>query len=161
MIQRIQSLYFALNLLLLGSFFSGISWMKFENKPTKTIEYLSVFGWKTYSLAEGKETLLKVQPQPLYAAIALLILILFLALMRYKNPRKQLGIARLAMMINALFLVAFVIWTTYLFSTATKDSSNSVGLGYYLLCTTLPLSYFAYRGVLRDKMLLDSLDRLR
>lgn len=161
MIQRIQSLYFALNLLLLGSFFSGISWMKFENKAAKTIESLSVFGWKTYSLAEGKETLLKVQPQPLYVAIALLILILFLALMRYKNPRKQLGIARFALLVNAFLLLAFVVWTTYLFSSAPKASNNSVGLGYYFLCCTLPLSYFAYRGVLRDKMLLDSLDRLR
>lgn len=161
MIQRIQSIYFALNILILGYFFTGITLVKFENKVNKTVEYRSVFGRNLFSIAEGKETLVKAQHQPLYVAIALLILLLFIALMRYKNPRKQLGIARLAMMINALFLVAFVIWTTYLFSSAPKESNNSVGLGYYLLCTTLPLSYFAYRGVLRDKMLLDSLDRLR
>jgi hypothetical protein len=36
-----------------------------------------------------------------------------------------------------------------------------VGIGFYLLVAGLPFAYFAMRGVQKDKLLLDSLDRLR
>lgn len=161
MLQRIQTVYFALSIVLWGAFFSGVSLLSFENTASKTVENVSIFGRKIFQMADGKETLLKVENQPIFILCGLMIVLVFLTLMRYKSPKKQLGLARFTLLLNALLVFALVVWSTYLFSTGPKGSSNSVGLGYYLLCATLPLSYFGYRGVLRDKMLLDSLDRLR
>jgi hypothetical protein len=158
MLQRIQTLYFALSIVLWGAFFTGVPLLIFENPASKTVAYISVFGSK---IIDGKETLLKVENQPIFIVCGLMIVLVFLTLMRYKSPKKQLGLARFTLLLNALLVFALVVWSTYLFSTGPKGSSNSVGLGYYLLCATLPLSYFGYRGVLSDKMLLDSLDRLR
>jgi amino acid transporter len=161
MLQRIQTLYFALSIVLWGAFFSGVSLLSFENTASKTVSYVTVFGSKTCQITNGKESLLKVENQPIFILCGLMIVLVFLTLMRYKSPKKQLGLARFTLLLNALLVFALVVWSTYLFSTGPKGSSNSVGLGYYLLCATLPLSYFGYRGVLSDKMLLDSLDRLR
>jgi hypothetical protein len=36
-----------------------------------------------------------------------------------------------------------------------------VGIGFYLLISGLPFTYFALKGVQKDKVLLDSLNRLR
>jgi hypothetical protein len=36
-----------------------------------------------------------------------------------------------------------------------------LGLGYYLCVVGLPFTYFAFKGVKKDKELLESLDRLR
>lgn len=161
MLQRIQTLYFTLGIVIWGAFFSGVSLLSFRDTSSKTIEYVSVFGRKTFQVADGKETLLKAHNQPIFWACGFMVVLLFLTLMRYKSPTKQLGLARFALLLNAFLVFALVVWSTYLFSGTPKGSSNSVGLGYYLLCVTLPLSYFGYRGVLRDKMLLDSVDRLR
>jgi hypothetical protein len=161
MLQRIQTLYFTLGILLWGSFFSGVSLLSFENNSAKTVEYVSVLGRKTFQMENGKEILIKAQSQPIFLVCGLMVVLLFLALMRYKSPKKQLGLARFTLLLNALLVFALVVWSTYLFSVAPKGSNNSVDLGYYMLCVTLPLSYFGYRGVLRDKILLDSVDRLR
>jgi hypothetical protein len=43
--------------------------------------------------------------------------------------------------------------------------SNAVGIqlgwGYYICVVGLPFSYFAFKGVKKDKEILESLDRLR
>ena len=36
-----------------------------------------------------------------------------------------------------------------------------LGLGYYICVVGLPLTYFAFKGVKKDKEILESLDRLR
>ena len=161
MLQRIQTLYYILCITLWGSFFTGISILTFEDTSLKTTENLTLYGYEKSQILKGKSQLIAVNPQPFYLISGVVIALLYIAMMRYKSPKKQLGIARFVMLLNGLLLLVFVGWSTYLFSSASENTSNSVGVGYYVLCLTLPFSFFAYRGVLRDKMLLDSIDRLR
>ncbi|MBM3165580.1 MAG: DUF4293 family protein [Bacteroidetes bacterium] len=161
MLQRVQNLYFGLAIILWSFFFSGASIIKMEHAATKTKEYISIFGCKTFQVIQGKESLVKVTHQPIYVLCGLMITLVFLTLMRYKSPKKQLSLARITLLLNAGLLLALVVWSTYLFASSPATSNNSLSIGYYLLCITVPLSFFGYRGVLRDKMLLDSMDRLR
>ncbi|MFM7662921.1 MAG: DUF4293 family protein, partial [Bacteroidota bacterium] len=118
MLQRIQTLYFALSIVLWGAFFSGVSLLSFENTTSKTVVYVTVFGRKTCQITDGKETLLKVENQPIFIVCGLMIVLVFITLMRYKSPKKQLGLARFTLLLNALLVFALVVWSTYLFSSA-------------------------------------------
>lgn len=162
MLQRIQTVYFAITMLLFSSMFTGLSLLKFEQQGGEKTQFINIFGRSTYSQSESKEILLVTNESiPLFVLAIAMILLLFITLMAYKNVHRQLSLARISMFINVVLIVLFVIWSTYLFIIAPTGSSNSVQVGFYLLASTAPLSYFGYKGVLKDKMLLDSIDRLR
>jgi hypothetical protein len=62
-----------------------------------------------------------------------------------------------------LFVIAVISVTTFGVNGYSSETiiGVHVGIGFYLLVSGLPFTYFAMRGVQKDKMLLDSLDRLR
>jgi amino acid transporter len=161
MLQRIQTVHFAITMLLFSALFAGLDLLKFELQDGEKIRTIDVFGRATYTQTNTEKTLVANESIPLFIVAIAMILLLFITLMAYKNVHRQLSLARISMLINAILVFLLVVWSTYLFITAPTDSSNSVQLGFYVLASTLPFTYFGYKGVLKDKMLLDSIDRLR
>ena len=161
MLQRIQTLHFLISMLLFGSLFTGLNFLKFETKGGQEVSTIDVFGRSSYYISNQEEKFVSSQMIPLFLLALGMIFLLFITLMSYKKLNRQLSLARLTLMINALLVFLFVIWSTYLFFDAQSEYNNSVRIGFYLLSCTLPFTYFGYKGVLRDKMLLDSIDRLR
>jgi amino acid transporter len=161
MLQRIQTVHFAITMLLFGSLFAGLDLLTFELQDSGKIRTIDIFGRTTYTQTNTEETLVSNESIPLFLVAIAMILLLFITLMAYKNMHRQLSLARISMLINAVLVFLFVIWSTYLFITAPADSSNFVQLGFYVFASTLPFTYFGYKGVLKDKMLLDSINRLR
>jgi amino acid transporter len=160
MLQRIQTIYFIIAMLLFGSLFGGLNFLRFESSDGE-ISTLDIFGRSSYYATQHGEKYVSSEMIPLFIFGMGMILLLFITMMSYKKIARQLNLARLSMLLNAFFLVLFVTWSTYLFFDAPADWTNSVEIGFYLLCCTLPFTYFAYKGVLKDKLLLDSIDRLR
>ena len=161
MLQRIQTLYFVLSISLFFCLLTGVDLMAFSFIKEKKIESINVFGSSLFLLDGPKQTLESNQPNYLFLLVIVMVLLLFVTLMAYKKLNRQLKLARFVMLLNVIIAVAFLIWNTYLFSSKSVGSTNSLGIGFYLLVCTVPFTFFGYKGVLRDKLLLDSIDRLR
>ena len=80
--------------------------------------------------------------------------------MNYKNLKKQFRLARLGFFIYLLGLVSILVLGSIGFF-APAAVSIQLGIGYYICVVGLPFSYFAFKGVKKDKEILESLDRLR
>ncbi|MFM7566928.1 MAG: DUF4293 family protein [Flavobacteriales bacterium] len=161
MLQRLQTLYFILSIGLFFALLSGVDLMTFTAIKEKKITSVDVFGKSVFHLDGTHETLETTQSMPLFLGVFAMIILLFITLMGYKKLSRQLKLARLAMFINVLLVVAFLLWNTFLFGSSSNVSSNGLGMGFYLLVCTVPFTFFGYKGVLNDKRLLDSIDRLR
>lgn len=161
MLQRIQTLYFAISIGLFFSLLSGIDLMTFSSLKEKKVQTVDVFGKTVYINDGTKLTTQSTQSFPLYIIVIGLVMLLFVTLMAYKKIGRQLKLSRFVMLLNVLLVIAFVVWNTYLFGASNNESTNSLGVGFYLLVSTVPLTFLGYKGVLKDKMLLDSIDRLR
>lgn len=161
MLQRIQTLYFLLSILLFASLLSGIDFIRFDHVQSKDFDSIDIFGISSYHYSNGSFQVIWAKFIPLFILGIGMILLLFASMMAYKKVNKQLALARLTFLINLLLIVLFVGWSTYLLWSEDWQFSNQIGIGYYLLISTLPITFFAYKGVLRDKRLLDSIDRIR
>jgi len=161
MFGRIQSLHFFISMLLFGSLFAGLNFLKFEAKSGQEVSTVDLFGRSSYYVSNNQEKFVSSEMIPLFILAFGMIFLLFITLMSHKKINRQLSLARLTLMLNALLVFLFVIWSTYLFVDAPSDSNNSVRIGFYLLSCTLPFTYFGYKAVLRDKLIIDSIDRLR
>lgn len=81
-------------------------------------------------------------------------------MMSYKNLKKQFRLARIVALIYLVGLVALLLAGSL--GLLVKGAvAIQLGLGYYICVVGLPFSYFAFKGIKKDKDLLESLDRLR
>jgi fatty acid desaturase len=160
MIQRIQTVYFIIVMLLLSSLLSGVEIFGF---PTaKNYLSYSVYGIQQFksvaSVPHGKAE--NIHGSLLFYFVIVFVLFTYYAMMNYKNLKKQFRLARLVMLIYLIGLVLLLI-----FGSGGLLVSNAVGIqlgwGYYICVVGLPFSYFAFKGVKKDKEILESLDRLR
>jgi hypothetical protein len=157
MIQRIQTLYLAILILLVSIVSTGTSLFSFISETSKFT--FSSFGITEYSL-DGK--FIQTETFPIFVGTIALVLLSFLCLMSYKNINRQFKLGRLVFFIYFLSLLS-----TFLLSVFgdrlldVSSSSREMGVGYYLFIAGFPFSFLANIGIKRDKKLLDSLDRLR
>lgn len=162
MIYRIQTVYFLIAMLLFAVILGGTDFLTFQHVALKDYDSIDVFGLSSYTYTNGKHLLAYTNSIPVFVLVIGMILLLFASMMGYKNLKRQLAISRFTFFINALLLLIFVAWITYLYSGPSEHQFNmSLGVGFYLAVCTLPITYFAYKSVLRDKALLDSIDRIR
>ena len=160
MIQRIQTVYFIIVMLLLSSLLSGVEIFGF---PTaKSYLSYSVYGIQQFKSAAiaplGKAE--NIQGSILFYFVILFVLFTYFAMMNYKNLKKQFRLARLGFFIYLLGLVSILVLGSIGFF-APAAVSIQLGIGYYICVVGLPFSYFAFKGVKKDKEILESLDRLR
>ena len=118
MLQRIQTVHFAITMLLFSALFAGLDLLKFELQAGEKIRTIDVFGRATYTQTNAEKTLVANESIPLFMAVIAMILLLFITLMAYKNVHRQLSLARISMLINAILVFLLVVWSTYLFVTA-------------------------------------------
>ncbi len=150
MIQRIQHLYFGFVIINLSILLSGLEIGTYQAKELP-------HQFTIYGFFQGKEV---VWGFPFYLVIIALVALLIFAISKFKKLSLQLKLIKFAFLFYLLFVVG--ITALFLFKLMPNvPNSVSFGLGYYLLIIGLPFTYLGLRGIMRDKNLLDSLNRLR
>ncbi len=158
MIQRIQTVYLAIVIILLSIVTIGTTFFSFVNK-TGRYEFTS-FGIIEREVSTN--AFVGTQTFPLFVGLIALILLTFLTLMSYKNLKRQYKLGRMVFGLYFVLVVTLFILSIYgskLLPEAT--TSREMGLGFLLTIIGFPFSFLANTGIKRDKNLIDSLDRLR
>ena len=150
MIQRIQHLYFGFVIINLSILLSGLEIGTYQAKELP-------HQFTIYGFFQGKEV---VWGFPFYLVIIALVALLIFAISKFKKLSLQLKLIKFTFLFYLLFMVG--ITALFLFKLMPNvPDSVSFGFGYYLLILGLPFTYLGLRGIMRDKNLLDSLNRLR
>lgn len=150
MIQRIQHLYFGFVIINLSILLSGLEIGTYQAKELP-------HQFTIYGFFQGKEV---VWGFPFYLVIIALVALLIFTISKFKKLSLQLNLIKFTFLFYLLFVVG--ITALFLFKLMPNVSDSvSFGLGYYLLILGLPFTYLGLRGIMRDKNLLDSLNRLR
>ena len=150
MIQRIQHLYFGFVIINLSLLLSGLEIGTYQAKEMP-------HQFTIYGFFQGKEV---VWGFPFYLVIIALVALLLFTISKFKKLSLQLKLIKFTFLFYLLFVVG--ITALFLFKLMPNvPDSVSFGFGYYLLILGLPFTYLGLRGILRDKNLLDSLNRLR
>ncbi len=141
MIQRIQTLYWTVAILLVVLVFLVSDVMVYQ--------------------LEGEKFSIKSGVMFIFFSITFILSVL-LAIINFKKVKKQLQLAKISLVINGLLIIYLLTIRFFghkilFFNSLTLKTE----IGFYLILITFPLSFLAYSGVKRDKSLLDSLDRLR
>jgi hypothetical protein len=160
MIQRIQTVYFILVMVLLTSLLSGVEIFGFT--ALKNYFSYSVYGIQSFKSEVGAPLgkAENIQGSILFYFVIAYVLFVYLALMSYKNLKRQYMLTRLALLIYFVGLVVLLLLASL--GLLVKGTLGiQLGVGYYISVVGLPLIYFAFKGVKKDKELLESLDRLR
>lgn len=158
MIQRIQTVYLAVVIILLTFVTLGSDLFSFVNETSRFT--FNSYGIMKYDLASGN--LISQQNFPFYLGTIALILLSFITLMSYKKLNRQFKLGRTVFGIYFLILIT-VFLLSYLGDSLLneKTTSREMGLGFLLFVVGFPFTFLANTGIKRDKKLLDSLDRLR
>ena len=150
MIQRIQHLYFGFVIINLSILLSGLEIGTYQAKEMP-------HQFTIYGFFQGKEV---VWGFPFYLVIIALVALLLFTISKFKKLSLQLKLIKFTFLFYLLFVVG--ITALFLFKLMPNvPNSVSFGFGYYLLILGLPFTYLGLRGIMRDKNLLDSLNRLR
>jgi hypothetical protein len=150
MIQRIQHLYFGFVIINLSILLSGLEIGTYQAKELP-------HQFTIYGFFQGKEV---VWGFPFYLVIIVLVALLLFTISKFKKLGLQLKLIKFTFLFYLLFVVG--ITALFLFKLMPNvPDSVSFGFGYYLLILGLPFTYLGLRGIMRDKNLLDSLNRLR
>ena len=150
MIQRIQHLYFGFVIINLSILLSGLEIGTYQAKELP-------HQFTIYGFFQGKEV---VWGFPFYLVIIALVALLLFTISKFKKLSLQLKLIKFTFLFYLLFVVG--ITALFLFKLMPNvPNSVSFGFGYYLLILGLPFTYLGLRGIMRDKNLLDSLNRLR
>lgn len=151
MIQRIQSLYLAIVLILTGIIL-GTDLMNF----TKAAEKI---GFAPYKLYEHSGSLLE-KTLPLAALFIIAFLIVAGALFMYKNRILQI---RLAIFSMVLFVGSYALIYFYYhrFTTQLDIAFYSIGIALSFPLINAILLFLAIRNIGKDEALIRSLDRIR
>lgn len=160
MIQRIQTVYFIIIMLLLSSLLSGVEIFGF---PTaKNYFSYSVYGLQQYKSVSGVSSgkLENIQGSMLFYLVIAFVVFTYFAMMKYKNLKKQFRLARLVFLIYLSGLLTILVFGSIGFLVPSAVAIQ-LGLGYYICVVGLPFTYFAFKAVKKDKEILESLDRLR
>lgn len=155
MIQRVQTYYLALVIIIQGIAVSGTNFFTFKTGTEEVV----FNAWGTTKYAGGK--IVDQTTIPVFIGFIALALLAFLCIMSYKNIERQFRLGR------TVFYLYFVsVLSLYLMSLfgdgmiGVKDASREMGLGYWAFIAGFPFSFMANTGIKRDKKLLDSLKRL-
>jgi len=160
MLQRIQTIYFIIVMAILSSLLFGME--LFTMSDGKLNYTQSVFGVERQDVKGGYVEWLS-NYQFTYIFVILFVLFTFVAMMSYKNLKRQYTLAKMTLFIYLVFLLTVILVTTFgMNGYSSKEITGvHVGIGFYVLVCGLPFTYFAMKGVQKDKGLLDSLNRLR
>ena len=158
MIQRIQTVYLGLAIILLSIVSFGADIVSFTNETSRFT--FSTFGITEYSIEGGK--VMGTQTFPLIISTVGLIMLCFICIMAYKNINRQFRLGRTVFGVYFLAVVGMLLLTFFgdkIIGSTTN--AREMGLGFILFISGFPFTFLANTGIKRDKRTLDSLNRLR
>lgn len=155
MIQRIQTLYLALATFLSGMMLKGTIVELLDKSGTL---FKLVWNGLIQENQAGVSTMLE-QSIPLSIITIIVPLLFFVAIFLFKRRKLQLRITILAtlLLIGELFLVIYYIW--YAGTKLEADFIFKIRLIFPPIGSIF--GYLAFRGILKDELLIKSYDRLR
>lgn len=160
MIQRIQTIYLAIAMIFLSMVATGSEVFRFVGE--KSFYIVNSFGVEHFHTAypNGKSEM--VSSYPLYISLIILVLLLFITLMAYKNLTRQLKLVRTSFFIYLLLTIGLVVFS-FIGDNQFPGAplKRELGLGYLFFVLGLPFVFLANISIKRDKGLIDSLNRLR
>jgi succinate-acetate transporter protein len=145
MIQRIQTVYLIIAILLIASPLSGLEIMSYTIKDHTISKNVYSF----HLLEKNGQ-----EPSYYYLVNILLSLFGFYTMMAFKNLKRQLMLTRIFM-----GLIFFACCMPIIL--AIGRSVLMPGVGFFFFLSSIIFVYLAIRGINKDKKLLDSLNRLR
>lgn len=158
MLQRVQTLYLGIAMILLTIVTIGATLFSFVGKTSKYT--FNSFGISESRLSDG--AIVEHTSMPFFVGMIALILLCFLCIMSYKNLDRQLKLGRTIFFLYLVSVIAMVILSIVGDSFIEEENlSREMGLGFILFVAGFPFTFLANVGIKRDKRLLDSLDRLR
>lgn len=158
MIQRIQTLYLAIVIILLSIVTTGTTIFRYVTDTT--IYKLNSFGFNGYDIKTDQ--VIELNSYPLYISTISLVLLTFITLMSYKNLPKQLKLARTTFFLYLMLTIGMVVFSLMGGDAFISEPfKRELGTGYILFVAGLPFAFLANISIKRDKALIDSLNRLR
>jgi Domain of unknown function (DUF4293) len=159
MIQRIQTVFYLVALLLMAIPLLGMEIFTFSNE--NVIHHVTLFG-NTRELLAADEVTFKLAQLPLFWGNVVVLILLIFTIILYKNLRLQLRLGRFVLslyliVIAGLFVVLYFVYTWLIVT----GISLHIGAAMYLMIAGIPFVWLGNRGVNKDRKLLDSMDRLR
>ncbi|MCH2224072.1 MAG: DUF4293 domain-containing protein [Crocinitomicaceae bacterium] len=158
MIQRIQTVYLAIAIILLSIVTFGVEIVSFTNDTSR-------FTFSSYGITEypiDSETVVSHHTFPIFISTIGLIMLCFICIMSYKNLKRQYKLGRTIFGLYFLFVVGIILLTIMGDKLiGTETSAREMGVGFILFVAGFPFTFLANTGIKRDKRLLSSLDRLR
>lgn len=158
MIQRIQTLYLGIVIILVGIVACGVELISFVDGDIR--HTISSFGVTQYDAVTGD--FLSTSHVPVYIGFFALIFLTFICLMSYKNLPKQFKLGRMVFYIYFLSFMSLFLMTSMGDSILDLEGAKrEMGAGFYIFAAGFPFTFLANTGIKRDKNILASLDRLR
>jgi hypothetical protein len=158
MIQRIQTLYLAIVVILLSVVTFGTTLFSFVSESTR-------YSFNAYGIVESSIKTNEIsghQTFPVYVGTIALTLLCFLCIMSYKNLARQFKLGRTIFGLYFLSLVAMLLLSFYGDKMIDAETNaREMGMGFIFFVAGFPFTFLANLGIKRDKRLLESLDRLR
>lgn len=145
MIQRIQTIYLLIAIVLVALPLSGIELMSYAVKD----ESVSMNAFSLRFLNENK-----IESSLYFLMNIFLSLFGFLVMMSYKKLKRQLNMAKIY-----IGLILFACSMPIILTIGRSDLK--LGFGLYFCLSAIIFVFLAIRGISKDKNLLDSLNRLR
>lgn len=152
MIQRIQTVYLAISVILLGLIFA----FNFATYHTETGDF--IFSVNGISPKNDDASILL----PYSIVIPVIIAAIVFAILQYKKRKVQLKIVRLAYIL-ILITLAFLFFDMSNIEKALNvtQENSSYGAGLFLLAASWPLVFLSNRAIKKDEELVKSVERLR
>lgn len=154
MIQRKQTIYFLIALILVSLPFLGFSFFKFSNGATGF--EVSVFGIQN-KLKPALES------RVFYLPIILNAILIITVIFSYKERKRQISLAWVALILN-LTTSVWILTDSISYSMECKicQPSNPIPqLGFFFYSSAFIFILLGIFGVRKDKKLIDSLNRIR
>ncbi len=157
MIQRIQSVYLGITIILLSIVTLGSPFYTFVGEEFRYA--FSSYGIQKYDL---ENQLVSTTNFPIYLGLIALIMLCLITLFSYKNLKKQFKLGRTIFGIYFMMLLSLIAFA-YLGENFLPggDYKREMGLGFLFFVLGFPFTFLANIGIKRDKNLLESIDRLR
>jgi hypothetical protein len=194
MIQRIQTVYLIIATALIVWAGLGASFVNFNVSNPVSEDHINFnlngYGWQAktsfavtkqlnsqqnqdngMALVTEGDSVTSVNYFPIYLLFIALSLLFLITVFFYKNLKKQMRFAKIALFFLLLIIIALsfyimlipdslVEYCSSIFSKPWEVKSN-LGMEFYLLCSAIPFAFLGIMGIRKDMKLLQSLDRIR
>jgi glucan phosphoethanolaminetransferase (alkaline phosphatase superfamily) len=159
MIQRIQTVYYTLAILLLAIPLMGMNIVSFSTADWS--QAVTFYGNRGTEAAEAAE-LVPLPDLPLYLLNLIIIILLLIAILSYKSLKRQQFLGKIALWSAAIaiLVLGFAVFNFYQYMRVLKPVVE-VGAGFWMVLFSIPFILLGNGGVRKDRKLLDSLNRLR